>query len=95
MRTLNKLISRIKLESLLCLKEKSHHALGTLSKITSGLDISVKTQVNSVFIQLTEKAKLILRGLLKVLNFDGYNEVDNVKGFLFETGNFLDIFLEK
>ena len=93
--TLNKLISRIKLESLLCLKEKSHHALGTLSKITSGLDISVKTQVNSVFIQLTEKAKLILRGLLKVLNFDGYNEVDNVKGFLFETGNFLDIFLEK
>ena len=93
--TLNKLISRIKLESLLCLKEKSHHALGTLSKITSQLDISVKTQVNSVFVQLTEKAKLILKGLLKVLNFEGYNNVDNVKGFLFETGNFLDIFLEK
>ena len=93
--TLNKLISRIKLESLLCLQEKSHHALGTLSKITSSLDISVKNQVNSVFVQLTEKAKLILKGLLRVLNFQGYNEVDNVKGFLFETGNFLDIFLEK
>ena len=93
--TLNKLISRIKLESLLCLKEKSHHALGTLSKITSGLDISIKSQINSVYIQLTEKAKLISGGLEKVLNFDGYNSVDNVRGFLFETGNFLDIFLEK
>ena len=93
--TLNKLISRIKLESLLCLKEKSHHALGTLSKITSGLNISVKTQVDSVFKQLTEKASLILRGLEKVLNFYGYSQVENVKGFLFETGNFLDIFLEK
>ena len=93
--TLNKLISRIKLESLLCLKEKSHNDLGTLSKIVTGLDISVKNQVNTVFVQLTEKAKLILRGLVKVLNFDGYNKVDNVKGFLFETGNFLDIFLEK
>ena len=93
--TLNKLISRIKLESLLCLKEKSHNALGTLSKITKGLNLSVQAQVNSVFIQLTEKAKLILRGLSRVLNFDGYNRINNVKGFLFETGNFLDIFLEK
>ena len=93
--TLNKLISRIKLESLLCLKEKSHNALGTLSKITTGLNLSVQTQVNTVFVQLTEKAKLILRGLSKVLNFEGYNRVNNVKGFLFETGNFLDIFLEK
>ena len=93
--TLNKLISRIKLESLLCLKEKSHNALGTLSKITAGLNLSVQAQVNTVFIQLTEKAKLILRGLFKVLNFEGYNRINNVKGFLFETGNFLDIFLEK
>ena len=93
--TLNKLISRIKLESLLCLKEKSHNALGTLSKITTGLNISIKTQVESVYNQLTEKATLILRGLEKVLNFSGYNKVDNVKGYLFETGNFLDIFLEK
>ena len=93
--TLNKLISRIKLESLLCLKEKSHNSLGTLSKITSGLNLSVQAQVNTVFIQLTEKAKLILRGLYKVLNFEGYNRINNVKGFLFETGNFLDIFLEK
>ena len=93
--TLNKLISRIKLESLLCLKEKSHNSLGTLSKITAGLNLSVQAQVNSVFIQLTDKAKLILRGLAKVLNFEGYNRTNNVKGFLFETGNFLDIFLEK
>ena len=93
--TLNKLISRIKLESLLCLKEKSHNSLGTLSKITAGLNLSVQSQVNTVFVQLTEKAKLILRGLSKVLNFEGYNRVNNVKGFLFETGNFLDIFLEK
>ena len=93
--TLNKLISRIKLESLLCLKEKSHNSLGTLSKITAGLNLSVQAQVNNVFIQLTEKAKLILRGLAKVLNFEGYNRINNVKGFLFETGNFLDIFLEK
>ena len=93
--TLNKLISRIKLESLLCLKEKSHNSLGTLSKITAGLNLSVQAQVNSVFIQLTDKAKLILRGLAKVLNFEGYNRTNNVIGFLFETGNFLDIFLEK
>ena len=93
--TLNKLISRIKLESLLCLKEKSHSALGTLTKITTGLNISIKTQVESVYNRLTEKARLILRGLEKVLNFSGYNKVENVKGFLFETGNFLDIFLEK
>ena len=57
--TLNKLISRIKLESLLCLKEKSHNSLGTLSKIVSGLGISIKTQIKTVFNQLTEKAKLI------------------------------------
>ena len=93
--TLNKLISRIKLESLLCLKEKSHNSLGTLSKIVSGLGISIKTQIKTVFNQLTEKAKLILEGLVKVLNFEGYNKVENMKGFLFETGNFLDIFLEK
>ena len=93
--TLNKLISRIKLESLLCLKEKSHNSLGTLSKITAGLNLSVQAQVNSVFIQLTDKAKLILRGLAKVLNFEGYNMTSKVEGFLFETGNYLDIFLEK
>ena len=93
--TLNKLISRIKLESLLCLKEKSHNALKTLSYITAGLNLSVKAQVNNAYNQLTEKARLILKGLYKVLNFEGYNRVNNMKGFLFETGNFLDIFLEK
>jgi hypothetical protein len=93
--TLNKFISRIKLESLLCLKEKSHNALCILSIITKRLNLSVQYKVTSVFAQLKDKAKVILKGLKEVLNFEGYKGINNMAGFLFETGNFLDIFLEK
>ena len=96
--TLNKLISRIKLESLLCLKERSHNSLGSLSAIYSkpqGLKLSINSKVIDTFKHLTAKAKLIMIGLLKVINFEGYKGINNMERFLFETGNFLDIFLEK
>ena len=40
----------------------THNALKTLSYITAGLNLSVKAQVNNAYSQLTEKARLILKG---------------------------------
>ena len=67
--TLNKLISRIKIESVLCYREKSHNSLSALSKITKGLNLSLQEQINKKYNQLCQKAQLIIKGLTKILNF--------------------------
>ena len=93
--TLNKLISRIKIESVLCYREKSHNSLSALSKITKGLNLSLQEQINKKYNQLCQKAQLIIKGLTKILNFEGKEKYSHIRSFIFESGNFLDIFIKK
>ena len=93
--TLNKYISRIKIESILCAQEKSHNNLSFLSKITSLLNISCKNIINKIYNNLSKKSLIILKGLNDVLNFKGIEKYSKTNQFIFENGNFLDIFIEK
>ena len=95
--TLNKYISRVKIESAICIKEKAHNSLNYLSKISSRMKLSVQSSVTTAFNRVNQKAAMILEGLLLVLNYQGRSVDGNTKNknFLFESNNFLDIFLNK
>ena len=95
--TLNKYISRVKIESAICIKEKSHNSLNYLSKISSRLKLSVQTPVMTTFNRVNQKAEIILQGIGQALNYEGQivEKCENNQKFLFESNNYLDIFINK
>jgi len=93
--TLNKFISRIKIESILSYKEKSHYSLSSLSKITKALNLSLNEQINKKYNSLCQKSQVIIKGLKQILNFEGKDKYYQIKNLIFESGNYLDIFIKK
>ena len=93
--TLNKFISRIKIESILSYKEKSHYSLSALSKITKALNLSLQEQINKKYDILCQKSQVIIKGLQEVLNFEGKDKYYLIKNLIFESGKYLDIFIKK
>ena len=93
--TLNKFISRIKIESILCYKEKSHYSLTALSKITRALNLSLQEQINKKYNTLCQKSQVIIKGLKEVLNFEGKENYYQIKNLIFESAKYLDIFIKK
>jgi hypothetical protein len=91
--SLHKFINRVKIESLLSLKDKDIFSLEILSEICSYFRMSYMEKVEVELISLKEKAEIVSNSLLDVLNFEGHKN-DN-KFFIHEVNNFLDYFLKE
>jgi hypothetical protein len=91
--SLHKFINRVKIESLLSLKDKDLFSLEILSEICTFFRMSFMEKVEIELISLKEKAEIISKALLYVLNFEGH-KIEN-KFFIHEINNFLDFFLKE
>lgn len=91
---LHKYISRVKIESLLAIKDKDIHTIKYLSQICTFLKISFNEKIEHEYNKLLFKSKIIHEALKGILNFEG-REIATNKFFYNEVNNFLDIFLHE
>ena len=87
-------IKRLKLFSYHAIFEKNYYNLEFLNVITDYFKISYMMKVQSEYIKLKTKSKIIHQALSAIINFEGNSSKIN-KNFFHEINNFLDIFLKE
>ena len=91
---LHKFINKLKLFTYIAIVEKNIYELKYLNIASDFFKISYMEKLQTEYLKLQTRSKIILEGLAAILNFEG-NQREKNKNFLHEINNFLDIFLKE